>query len=64
MAVHIVIGAQKFTWKSRGHYVFLQSASRRRAVAALWRAAKAEGLAQSKTLRVVEEYQSVRQVLD
>jgi hypothetical protein len=29
----------------------LQSASRRRAVAALWRAAKAEGLAQSKTWR-------------
>jgi hypothetical protein len=29
----------------------LQSASRRRAEAALWRAAKAEGLAQSKTLR-------------
>src|SRR3954469_24601700 len=29
-----------------------QSASRRRAEAALWRAAQAEGLAQSKTLRV------------
>jgi hypothetical protein len=29
-----------------------QSASRRRAEAALWRAAQAEGLAQSKTLRL------------
>jgi hypothetical protein len=36
--------------KSRGHFVCRQSASRRRAGAALWRAAKAEGLAQSKTL--------------
>jgi hypothetical protein len=41
--------------KSRGHFIFLQSASRRRAEAALWRAAKAEGLAQSKTLRVFQE---------
>jgi len=31
-----------------------KSASRRRAEAALWRAAKAEGLAQSKTLREVQ----------
>jgi hypothetical protein len=30
----------------------MQSASRRRAEAALWRAAKVEGLAQSKTLCV------------
>jgi hypothetical protein len=36
--------------KSRGHFVCWQSASRRRAEAALWRAAKAEGLAHSKTL--------------
>jgi len=32
-----------------------KSASRRRAEAALWRAAKAEGLAQSKTLRAVRK---------
>jgi hypothetical protein len=42
-------------WKSRGHFVFLHSASRRRAEAALWRAAKAEGLAHSKTLRGFQE---------
>jgi len=41
--------------KSRGYFVFLQSASRRRAEAALWRAAKEEGLAQSKTLRVFQK---------
>jgi hypothetical protein len=35
IAVHIVIGAQKFMRKSRGHFVFWQSASRRRAEAAL-----------------------------
>jgi hypothetical protein len=55
IAVHIVIGAQKFMRKSRGYFVLLQSASRRRAGAALWRAAKAEGLAHSKTLRVFQE---------
>jgi len=54
IAVHIVIGAQKLLRKSRGHFVFWQSASRRRAEAALWRAAKAEGLAHSKTLRVFQ----------
>jgi hypothetical protein len=54
-AVYIVIGAQRFMWKSRGHFVCLHSASRRRAEAALWRAAKAEGLAQSKTLRGFQE---------
>jgi len=32
-----------------------ESASRRRAVVALWRAAKAEGLAHSKTLRANRE---------
>jgi hypothetical protein len=37
------------------HFVCLHSASRRRAEAALWRAAKAEGLAHSKTLRVFQE---------
>ncbi len=41
--------------ESRGQFVFLQSASRRRAEAELWRAAKAEGLAHSKTLRVFQE---------
>jgi hypothetical protein len=35
--------------------VLFQSASRRRAGAALWRAAKAEGLAQSKTLREIRK---------
>jgi hypothetical protein len=49
MAVYIVIGTQTVMRKSRGCFDFLQSASRRRAGAALWRAAKAEGLAQSKT---------------
>ena len=49
IAVHIVIGAQEFTRKSREHFVFWQSA---------------RGLAQSKTLRVAEECQNVRQVLD
>jgi hypothetical protein len=48
----VVIGTQKLLRKSRGYIVYWQSASRRRAEAALWRAAKAEGLAQSKTLRV------------
>jgi hypothetical protein len=48
----LVVGTQKLLRKSRGLFVCLQSASRRRAEAALWRAAKAEGLAQSKTLRV------------
>jgi hypothetical protein len=37
-----------------GRFICWQSASRRRAEAALWRAAKAEGLAQSKTLRVLQ----------
>jgi hypothetical protein len=55
IAVHIVIGTQKFMQKSRGHFVFVQSASRRRAEAALWRAAKAEGPAHSKMLRVFQE---------
>src|SRR5450759_1239103 len=40
MAVHIVIGAQKFMRKSRGHFVCWQSA---------------RGLAHSKTLRVFQE---------
>jgi hypothetical protein len=40
MAVHIVIGAQKFMRKSYGHFVFLQSA---------------RVLAHSKTLRVFQE---------
>ena len=40
MVVPIVIGAQKFLRKSRGHFVFWQSA---------------RGLAQSKTLRVFQE---------
>jgi hypothetical protein len=51
----LVIGAQKLLRKSRDYFVCLQSASRRRAEAALWRAAKVEGLAQSKTLRVFQE---------
>ena len=51
----LVVGTQKLLRKSRGHFVCLQSASRRRAEAALWRAAKVEGLAQSKTLRVFQE---------
>jgi hypothetical protein len=55
IAVHIIIGTQKSMRKSRGQFVFWQSASRRRAEAALWRAAKAEGLAHSKTLRVFQE---------
>jgi hypothetical protein len=38
-------------WRFRSHTHDTKSASRRRAVAALWRAAKAEGLAQSKTCR-------------
>lgn len=42
-AVHIVIGTQNFMRKSRGHFVFLQSASRRHAEVAPWRAAKTEG---------------------
>jgi hypothetical protein len=50
----LVVDTQKFLQKSRGRFVCLQSASRRRAEAALWRAAKAEGLAQSKTLRVFQ----------
>jgi hypothetical protein len=41
-----------------------QSASRRRAGAALWRAAKAEGLAHSKTLRAHQAAPNFRQVLD
>jgi hypothetical protein len=40
IAVHIVIGAQKFMRKSRGYFVLLQSA---------------RGLAHSKTLRVFQE---------
>jgi hypothetical protein len=40
MAIHIAIGAQKFMWKSRGHFVFLQSA---------------RGLVYSKTFRVFQE---------
>jgi hypothetical protein len=35
---HIVFGTQKFMRKSRGHFVFWQSASRRRTEAVLWRA--------------------------
>ena len=50
-----VVCTQKLLRKSRGLFVCLQSASRRRAEAALWRAAQAEGLAQSKTLRVFQE---------
>jgi hypothetical protein len=55
MAVYIVIRVQKFLRKFGKSFVFWQSASRRRAEAALWRAAKAEGLAQSMTLRVFQE---------
>jgi hypothetical protein len=51
----VVVCTQKLLRKSRGHFVSWQSASRRRAEAALWRAAKVEGLAQSKTLRVFQE---------
>jgi len=49
MAMHIVIGSQKFMWKSGGCFVYLQSA---------------RGLAQSKTLRVAGSCAKVRQVLD
>jgi len=38
-----------------------ESASRRRAGAALWRAAKAEGLAHPKTLRAIRESESESQ---
>ena len=41
-----------------------ESGSRRRAEAALWRAAKAEGLPQSKTLREDRGHRRGRQVLD
>jgi hypothetical protein len=42
---------QRRALQTAGQLPGVKSASRRRAVAALWRAAKAEGLAQSKTLR-------------
>ena len=41
-----------------------KSGSRRRAVAVLWRAAKAEGLPQSKTLRVHGRRWSMRQLVN
>jgi hypothetical protein len=41
-----------------------QSASRRRAVAALWRAAKAEGLAHSKALSHSAKLGGIRKVLE
>ena len=47
IAVHFIIGTQNFARKFCGRFICLQSASRRRA-------AKAEGLAQSKTLRVFQ----------
>jgi len=63
-----VVLAHRFT-PVRGHSPFHifgppKSASRRRAVAALWRAAKAEGLAHSKTLSRNPQTISKRLLLD